>query len=94
MLNPVVMSKTVQINPLLVLTAVLVGASLGSLVGGLFGGFVAALLAIPTAGALQVVVKELWQATASPPPSPETEDPVNRSGELFPVSPDKREHGP
>ena len=63
-LNPVVMSRTVQINPLLVLISVLVGASLGSLVGGLFGGFVAALLAIPTAGALQVLVKETWRATA------------------------------
>jgi predicted PurR-regulated permease PerM len=96
-LNPVVMSKTVQINPLLVLLAVLVGASLGSLVGGIFGGFVAALLAIPAAGALQVLVREIWRVTASPqvPPSrpAEKEDPVNPPGELFPVSPDKREHG-
>jgi predicted PurR-regulated permease PerM len=75
-LNPVVMSKTVKINPLLVLIAVLVGASLGDLVGGVFGGFVAALLAIPAAGALQVLVREAWQATAPPaspaPPGPET----------------------
>jgi predicted PurR-regulated permease PerM len=96
-LNPVVMSKTVQINPLFVLLAVLVGASLGSLVGGIFGGFVAALLAIPAAGALQVLVREIWRVTASPhvPSSrpPEKEDPVNPPGELFPVSPDKREHG-
>ena len=89
-LNPVIMSKTVRISPLLVLIAVLVGASLGSLVGGLFGGFVAALLAIPAAGALQVLVKEVWQATAPPA---ESEDPVNPPGELFPVSPDTREHG-
>jgi len=67
-LNPVVMSKTVRINPLLVFIAVLVGASLGSLIGGIFGGFVAALLAIPTAGALQVLVKEAWQATAPDQP--------------------------
>ena len=66
-LNPVIMAKTVKISPLLVLIAVLVGASLGSLVGGLFGGFVAALLAIPAAGALQVLVREAWQATAPPP---------------------------
>jgi predicted PurR-regulated permease PerM len=92
-LNPVVMSKTVRINPLLVLMSVLVGAELGSLVGGLFGGFVAALLAIPTAGALQVLVKELWRATAPPPQPSEAEDPVNPPGELFPVSPDTREHG-
>src|SRR5271165_3435254 len=92
-LNPVVMSKTVRINPLLVFIAVLVGASLGSLIGGIFGGFVAALLAIPTAGALQVLVKELWQATAPPPQPSETEDQVNPPGELFPVSPDAGEHG-
>jgi len=92
-LNPVVMSKTVRISPLLVLIAVLVGASLGSLVDGLFGGFVAALLAIPLAGALQVLVKEIWQATAPLPQRPEPEDPVNLPGELFPVSPDTREHG-
>src|SRR5262249_18415433 len=64
-LNPVVMSKTVRISPLLVLIAVLVGASIGSWVGGLFGGFVAALLAIPAAGALQVIVRELWRLSGS-----------------------------
>src|SRR4029077_7597294 len=47
LLDPVIMSKTVKISPLLVLVAVLVGASLGSLVGGLFGGFVAGLRALP-----------------------------------------------
>ena len=67
-LNPVVMSKTVRINPLLVFIAVLAGAAIGSLIGGIFGGFVAALLAIPTAGALQVLVKEIWQATAPDQP--------------------------
>jgi predicted PurR-regulated permease PerM len=63
-LNPVVMSRTVKINPLLVLVAILVGASLGSWIGGIFGAFVAALIAIPTAGALQVIVRDLWQSTA------------------------------
>jgi predicted PurR-regulated permease PerM len=95
-LNPVIMSKTVKISPLLVLLAVLVGASLGSLVGGLFGGFVAALLAIPVAGALQVLVREAWQATAydpGPPPLPEGEHPPPPPGDLFPVPPDTREHG-
>ena len=90
-LNPVIMSKTVRISPLLVLIAVLVGASLGSLVDGLFGGFVAALLAIPAAGALQVLVRELWRVTALQPP--EDEDSVARQGELFPVKADSREHG-
>jgi predicted PurR-regulated permease PerM len=63
-LNPVVMSKTVRVNPLLVLVSILVGASIGSWIGGTFGAFVAALLAIPAAGAIQVVTRELWQDTA------------------------------
>ena len=104
-LNPVVMSKTARINPLLVFVAVLVGASIGSLIGGIFGGFVAALLAIPTAGALQVLVKEIWQATAPDPPQEsaapprepqvppaEPEEPAVQRGDPFPVSPNTREH--
>jgi predicted PurR-regulated permease PerM len=98
-LNPVVMSKTVRINPLLVLMAVLVGAELGNLVGGLFGGFVAALLSIPLAGALQVLVREAWQATAAKTPTaaPAAVPPASESAaapheELFPVAPDAREH--
>jgi len=87
-LNPVIMSRTVKISPLLVLIAVLVGASLGSLVGGIFGGFVAALLAIPVAGALQVLVREAWQATA-PKTAAAGDEPET---ELFPVAPDAREH--
>jgi predicted PurR-regulated permease PerM len=63
-LNPVIMSRTVRINPLLVLVSILVGASLGSWIGGIFGGFVAALLAIPVAGAIQVIVREMWRSTA------------------------------
>jgi predicted PurR-regulated permease PerM len=100
-LNPVVMSKTVRINPLLVLMAVLVGAELGNLVGGLFGGFVAALLAIPIAGALQVLVREAWQATAAPPTAPvpagappdNPPDQGQRDSELFPAVPDVRDDG-
>ncbi len=62
-LNPVIMSRTVRINPLLVLISILVGASLGSWLGGIFGGFVLALLAIPLASALQVIVREIWRST-------------------------------
>jgi len=57
------MSRTVSVNPLLVLLSILVGASLGSWLGGTFGAFVAALIAIPTAGAIQVVTREIWRAT-------------------------------
>lgn len=63
-LNPIVMSRTVKVNPLLVFIAVLIGADIGSWVGGLFGGFVCVLLAIPVAGAIQVVIREIWRATA------------------------------
>jgi predicted PurR-regulated permease PerM len=63
-LNPIVMSKTVRVNPLLVLLSILVGASIGSWIGGIFGAFVAALLSIPAAGAIQVLVRELWLTTA------------------------------
>jgi predicted PurR-regulated permease PerM len=81
-LNPVIMSRTVKINPLLVLVSILVGASMGSWIGGIFGGFVAALLSIPIAGAMHVIVREIWQSTgttaatepdltaAAPPPAP------------------------
>lgn len=67
-LNPLIMSRTVRINPLLVLVSILVGASIGSWVGGVFGGFVAALLAIPLAGAGQVIVREVWRSTAPDAP--------------------------
>ena len=63
-LNPLVMSRTVKISPLLVLLSVVIGYSIGTWIGGLFGGFVAGLLAIPTAGAIQILGREAWRATA------------------------------
>jgi predicted PurR-regulated permease PerM len=96
-LNPVIMSRTVKINPLLVLLSVLIGAELGNLVGGLFGGFVAALLAIPVGGAVQVLVREAWQATASTTPQT-TKTPlaaeidIETVSEIFPAAPNAREH--
>ena len=58
-LNPVIMSKTVRLNPLWVLLAVLVGATLGGRVGAGLGTFVGALIGIPVGGAIQVVVREI-----------------------------------
>jgi predicted PurR-regulated permease PerM len=66
-LNPVVMARTVKISPLLVFAAVLVGADIGNWLGGLFGGFVAVLIAVPLAATLQVVIVEVWRATAPTP---------------------------
>jgi predicted PurR-regulated permease PerM len=62
-LNPIVMSRTVKINPLLVFAAVLIGADLGAWIAGLAGGFVAVLLAVPMAATIQVIVREWWRAS-------------------------------
>lgn len=51
-LQVVIMSKTVQINQLFVLVSVLVGVELF--------GFLGALLAIPAAGVIQVIVRDTW----------------------------------
>jgi predicted PurR-regulated permease PerM len=69
-LNPVVMSRTVRVNPLLVLLSILIGASIGSWIGSAFGAFVFAIVAIPIAGAIQVIVRELWQTTGPNEPHP------------------------
>ena len=53
-LQPTIMSRTVAINPLAVLVSVLVGVQLFGLVG--------ALLAIPAAGILQVIVRNVYDA--------------------------------
>jgi predicted PurR-regulated permease PerM len=63
-LNPLIMSRTVKISPLLVLLSVVAGYSIGSWIGGFFGGFVAALIAIPSAGAIRTLAREAWRATA------------------------------
>ena len=53
------------------------GPSIGDWIGGFFGSFVAALLSIPVAGALQVIIREIWQATAWPGP-PDSEPPDSK----------------
>jgi predicted PurR-regulated permease PerM len=58
-LNPVIMSRTVRLNPFWVLLAVLIGATLGGRIGSDLGTFVGALIGIPLGGALQVVVREI-----------------------------------
>ena len=91
-LNPVVMSRTVSVNPLLVLVSILIGASIGSWLGGTFGAFVAALISIPAAGAIQVIVREVWRATAPPaqpaaigPPGGSTPGPPATAGQPSPA---------
>lgn len=62
-LYPVVMSRTVRMNPLWVLLAVLIGANLGGVFGSTLGALTGALVAIPVGGAIQVVFREVWQRT-------------------------------
>lgn len=68
-LYPVIMSKTVKLNPLVVFIAILVGAEIGSWVSGLFGGLVGVLLAVPMAATFQVIIKEFWSSSANPLPA-------------------------
>jgi predicted PurR-regulated permease PerM len=69
-LNPIVMSKTVRVPPLLVLVSVLVGAAIGAWLGGIPGGIAGALLAVPTAAAVKTVIRDLWRDTAPDGSSP------------------------
>jgi predicted PurR-regulated permease PerM len=55
-LQVAIMSKTVQINQLFVLVSVLIGVELF--------GFIGALLAIPAAGVIQVIARDLWDNRA------------------------------
>jgi len=63
-LSPIIMSKTVNMNPLLVMLSVLIGAELS--------GFVGALLAIPIAGTIQVVARDVWDERRGRPKSEPT----------------------
>jgi predicted PurR-regulated permease PerM len=82
-LNPVIMSRTVQLNPFWVLIAVLVGATIGGRVAGGLGTFVGALVGIPIGGAFQVIVRELRRGpdvaedTALQEPQPPATEPVD-----------------
>ncbi len=60
---PVVMSRSVRMNPLWVLLAVLVGANLGGVFGSSLGALTGALVAIPVGGAVQVTFREIWSRT-------------------------------
>ena len=52
LLQPVILARTVKINPLAVLVSILVGVELAGVLG--------ALLAIPVAGIVQVLVRDLY----------------------------------
>jgi predicted PurR-regulated permease PerM len=63
LLQPLIFARTVKLNPLTVLIAILLAAELAGILG--------ALLAIPVAGMLQVVVRDLWDSRRGrPKPEP------------------------
>jgi len=85
-LYPVVMSRTVRMNPLWVLLAVLIGANLGGVFGSSLGALAGALVAIPVGGAIQVIFKEVWSRTRPVPAGagddPPTSAPTGRRSEI------------
>ena len=56
-IQPVVMRKSIDVSPFIVIVAVLIGASLLGIIG--------ALLAIPVAGSVQVVLRQVLEARRS-----------------------------
>jgi predicted PurR-regulated permease PerM len=52
LLQPLIFARTVQLNPLTVLLAILIGVELAGILG--------ALLAIPVAGIIQIVARDIW----------------------------------
>jgi hypothetical protein len=79
-LQVVIMSRTVQLNQLFVLVSVLIGVELL--------GFIGALLAIPAAGVVHVIVRDLWDhRSGRPKPEPtigEDEVPVSEAERAAP----------
>jgi predicted PurR-regulated permease PerM len=70
LLNPVIMSRTVKLNPLWVLLSVLAGAELLGIVG--------ALLAIPTAGTIHVIARDVWDERRGRPKTTPTVGPEEK----------------
>jgi predicted PurR-regulated permease PerM len=85
LLQPVIMSRTVQLNALAVLVSVLIGVELF--------GFLGALLAIPVAGVISVISRDLYDSyRGRPKPEPtigQDEIPVSS-----PDAPDRPDQAP
>lgn len=71
-LQPAVYGKTIKLNPFLVLLAVLVGIELA--------GFLGALLALPIAGIIQIVILDVLDERGGGLGSPSAESPADMDG--------------
>jgi predicted PurR-regulated permease PerM len=74
LLQPLIFARTVQLNPLTVLLAILIGVEVAGILG--------ALLAIPVAGIIQIIARDIWdtrrgrlkrEPTVGPQEKPATE---------------------
>jgi predicted PurR-regulated permease PerM len=80
LLYPVVMSRSVRMNPLWVLLSILIGANLGGVFGSALGGLAGALVAIPVGGAVQVIAREVWERTKAGGPEAEPASAATNGG--------------
>jgi predicted PurR-regulated permease PerM len=75
-IQPLIQARTVKLSPLTVLLSVLAGVELAGLLG--------ALLAIPVAGAVSVITRDLWDGRRGPKAEPTVgvdEVPVSATGD-------------
>ncbi len=81
-LQPLILSRTVKLNPLAVLVSILVGVELAGILG--------ALLAIPIAGIIQVIVRDVWDhhrgRTKTEATVGEDETPIDPTPSVAPVA--------
>jgi predicted PurR-regulated permease PerM len=77
LLQPIIFARTVKLNPLAVLIAILLATELAGILG--------ALLAIPVAGIIQVVLRDVWDhRRGAPKPEPtvgEDRTPADTAGD-------------
>jgi predicted PurR-regulated permease PerM len=80
LLQPLILSRTVDLNPLTVLVAILVAVELAGILG--------ALLAIPIAGMAQVVLRDLWDNRRGRPKVEPTVGEQERPVDAAPAAPE------
>ena len=81
LLQPLILSRTVDLNPLTVLVAILVAVELAGILG--------ALLAIPIAGMAQVILRDLWDNRRGRPKVEPTVGEEERPVDVAPAAPER-----
>ncbi len=78
LLQPIIFARTVKLNPLTVLVAILVAVELAGILG--------ALLAIPIAGILQIIARDIWDTRRGRPKAEPTTGPDETPVDDLPVT--------